>query len=363
MQVYIDRLDNIAAPGQFRELRWLRLTYTTRSISLFTLLKTLQNLPNLQVLHLFPPAKKNSNLKRDKDEYVITLNELTALISSCPILHLINAPKLSYINVLTTYTSIEDTYGHLCGFDFSRITHIRSEIIRGSVNPYIIGNPTYEWEDFKDTLWSSSGQYRYNGNLAWVHDEFPTSYPQNQFRLSFRERRAERSPDLISTFVLYLKKATNLEEITFTGLDLSSLNSANLDSLSHVLRWATSVRTLTILWGNSLKDLCNFLSDKDVLPRLERLRYSAGFDEADMDHSYIPSCLKNLVKERSGRFLGVELSNFASIHPQGFGQMGNLGLQVIQRGDKLCITIVPEKKSELTEIRGVKFVGSDSVRT
>ncbi|GJJ14461.1 hypothetical protein Clacol_008725 [Clathrus columnatus] len=352
MQVYIDRLDNIAAPGQFRELRWLRLTYTTRSISLFTLLKTLQNLPNLQVLHLFPSAKKYSNLKRDKDhdEDVITLNELTALISSCPILHLIDAPKLSHLNVLTTYFSIGDTYGHLCGFDFSRITHIRSEIIRGSVHPYIIGNPTYEWEGFNDTSWSSSGQYRYNGNLAWVYDEFPISYPPNQFRLSFRERRAERSPALISTFVLYLKKATNLEEITFTGLDLSSLNSADVDSLSNALRWATSVRTLTILWGNSLKDLCDFLRDKDVLPRLKKLRYSADFYEAHMDHSYIPNCLRNLVKERSEGPLEIELSNFDSIHPRGLEQIENSGLQVIQRKDKICITTVPEKKSELTEI-------------
>ncbi|GJJ14473.1 hypothetical protein Clacol_008737 [Clathrus columnatus] len=361
MQISVKHsIGNLADPGLFCNLRWLSFTYVYNVIPLPSLLKAFQNLPSLQFLHFFGSPQPTLETMTEGDaESIITLRELIVLITNCPIIHLIDAPKLSHLDVSALYSyspesSVHDAYyDQLCGFNFSKITRIRSEMIRGCVSPSITANPSYKWKDVENvswSSWSSFGDYRYNSGLKWIFDESPTSYCPNQFHLSFGEHRTERPPALIPTFVSYIEKATNLDEIILTRLDLSSLSRADVDSFSNALKAATSVRKLTILSGNSLKDLCELLNNgSQVLSRLEKLSYSASYDKVDdTGHSYISSSLCDLVKGRSMTgfgFFQIELSNFPSLHPREFRRTQDLGLELRQQGGKLLITVRPGKRS------------------
>ncbi|GJJ14475.1 hypothetical protein Clacol_008739 [Clathrus columnatus] len=353
MEVSIYRLGSFAIPGFFRELRWLSLTYVAHLMSLRSILEALQNLPNLQLLHLVGIIHSFIGAEVD-DLEPITLNELTVLVSNCPLLHLINAPKLLYLQVeadISLYPEhfhsvIEKTYGHLGGFDFSKIIRIRSEITHRRVNYYIAGNPTYEQQDVDDKSQPLFGKY-FRGR-SFDPNESPASC-SDQFRLSFSEYS-----ELIPIFILYLEKSINLVEIVLTRFNLSSLNHTHVTHFSNALRSATTVRNVTIISGDSLKDLCNFLSDGALLPGLERLNYSAGDHEKHAyNWSYVLKCVLTLLKKRLGTSLmslKIELDNVPPFQPQELEQIKKLGLGVIQKEGKLEIMADPKRTEVISSL-------------
>ncbi|GJJ14471.1 hypothetical protein Clacol_008735 [Clathrus columnatus] len=353
MQVSIYRLGNFAIPGFFRELRWLVLAYRADIMSLRSLVEALQNLPNLQYLHLFGVIHPFLG-EEAEDLEPVTLNELTVLVSNCPLLHLINAPKLSYLQVENDtvinsehyHSFSEKPYGHSCGFDFSKITRIRSEMTHRRMKSYyyITGNPKYEGEDVDDEFRPLSEIYCYGPNFNF-NKSLATYYP-DQFRVSLSE-----CWELIQALNLYFEKSINLVEIVLTRFNLSCLNLAEVASFSHALRSATTVRNLTIISGDSLEDLCNLLSNEELLPGLERLNYSASNSENTYYYCYIPNCVLTLVKKRLERSLTmplkIELGNFPPFQPQELIRLKNLGLEVIQKEGKFEIIADPgprEKK-------------------
>ncbi|GJJ16191.1 hypothetical protein Clacol_010471 [Clathrus columnatus] len=348
-------IGSLAHPRLFCNLRWLSPTQASNVIPLPSLLKTFQNLPSLQVLHFFRSPMPIWEKAAEDPKSIVTLHELIVLITNCPVIHLINAPKLSHLNALYSYSAgpVRDTYDQLCGFDFSKITRIRSEMIRGSINSSITGNPTHELKDIENISWSnwaSLRDYCYKSGLRWIL----TNSPLHTIRInstSVLEYIERNSPSLIPKFISYLEKATNLEEIILTGLDLSSLGRVEIDSLSNTLRRATSIRKLTILSSNSLKDLCDFLINGYLLPCLERLSYSASPDEVNIRHSY--SSLWDLTRERSMtsiRPLSIELSNFLSLHPRELRRMTNLGLELNQDLNRGKLIMFYSKKGQQDSI-------------
>ncbi|GJJ14474.1 hypothetical protein Clacol_008738 [Clathrus columnatus] len=353
MQVSIRSLGNLAIPGFFRELRWLILTYQADIISLRSLLEALQNIPNLQFLYLmgipmvgWRPGGEIFQHDLTDDGKVenfgpITFNELTILnTTNCELLHLINAPKLSYLqfNANSCHSSTPKTYDHLCGFDFSRITRIRYEITDRNVNAtrdlHLTGNSAYgHWPEAKDGLW-------------WLFHKWCDDHSFNfgdQFRLSIETHRW----GLIPIFILYLKKSINLVEIILTGFEIFSLTDTEVTSFSNALKTATTVRDLTIISGDSLGYLCTLLSDKDLLPGLERLNYSANDHEKETSKwGHILGCVLTLLKKRleaSLMPLKIELGNFPLFQPQEVEQLESLDLEVIQKEGKLEITADPKK--------------------
>ncbi|GJJ14462.1 hypothetical protein Clacol_008726 [Clathrus columnatus] len=356
MQVSIYRLGNFAIPGFFRELRWLILTYRADIMSLRSLLEALKNLPNLQSLQLVGLLHPLFGAEIG-DLEPITLNELTVLISNCPLLHIINAPKLSYLQVEIdtilysehSHPFIDKTYGHLCGFDFSKITRIRSEITHRRIkpNPYITGNSTYGRQDVDNDFWPLSKLYCH-GRSFNLNESLSSYYP-DQFRLSFGERW-----ELIPTFILYLDKCINIVEIVFTAFDLSSLTHAEATFFTNALRSATTVRNVTIISGDSLKEVCNFLSDGNLLPGLERLNYSASDHEKDTNNwGYIFNCVSTLLTNRletSLMPLKIELGNFRPFQAQEFEQIKVLGLGVIQKEGILEIMADPKRTEVISLI-------------
>ncbi|GJJ16153.1 hypothetical protein Clacol_010433 [Clathrus columnatus] len=197
MQITIQHLGNLAIPGHFRELTWLSLEYEMNSIPLLSVLEALHNLPNLQILRLFwslsrgiPETKELA----ENSKSILTLPKLTVLISNISLLHLIHAPKLLYLDIIPQFLysvhSYDDgTYNRLCGFDFSRITHICSGMgkIHGSGPPHVTWDPTYQWHKSLNAFQFVPRKYRNHNSLEWTFGGFPASeldYP-NEFYLSF----------------------------------------------------------------------------------------------------------------------------------------------------------------------------------
>ncbi|GJJ16121.1 hypothetical protein Clacol_010401 [Clathrus columnatus] len=337
MQISIRHLGNLTIPGHFRKLTWLSLGYEMNSIPLLSILEALHNLPNLQFLHLFWSSWRGIPETREHTENpksILTLSRLTVLISNTPVLHLIHAPQLLYLditpqNAYPVHFS-RDAYYRLCGFDFSRITRIccGKEAIQGSSPPHTMWNPTYGW-------YESHNPYRFvpsnNNYLEWISDgfhAFDLDYP-NEFYLSFEVGRfGEQTPDTgLSILNLYIERTTNLAEIVLDGFYPSPLNHTEIEYLSTALRSATTVRGLIILSSVSLQTLCDLLSDGDLVPNLERLSYTNPHIYKDELSSQIPKSLQKL-KERSGtrtRRLEIKLKGFPSLQSQHLEEVEKLG--------------------------------------
>ncbi|GJJ07641.1 hypothetical protein Clacol_001845 [Clathrus columnatus] len=226
IQMRVPNLKNLAIPRFLRQLRWLSLMYETESMHLALFLETLENLPNLQFLHLTQLSKLGQMAGTEGLKHTITLHELMVLITNCPIIHLIDAPKISHLDLHVIYPlqpPVKDTYGHLCRFDFAKINHLHFDVDHGMVT----GNPTHKWKDFGNEI--------------------------------------------------------NLMEITLEAFDPFPLDQGCLDSLSKALRLATTIRNLTILPGygslSQAQVLFNLLSDGSLLPHLEKLRYFTRCDK------------------------------------------------------------------------------------
>ncbi|GJJ16190.1 hypothetical protein Clacol_010470 [Clathrus columnatus] len=200
-------------------------------------------------------------------------------------------------------------------------------------NYYITGNPTYERQDI-DEFRPLSKKYYHGRSFSLA--ESLASYDPVQFRVSFSEPR-----ELIPMFNVYLEKSINLVEILLTTFNLC-LNRTQITSFSNALRSARAVRNLTIISGHSLKDLCDLLSDRDLLPGLEKLNYSASIYENTCHCCYIIDSVLTLLKKRlegSPLSLKIELGNFPR---QELEQIEFLGLGVIQEEDKLEIIAYPK---------------------
>ncbi|GJJ16186.1 hypothetical protein Clacol_010466 [Clathrus columnatus] len=315
MQISIRNMENVTALGHFHELYWLSVTFTPVTVPLPSILEVIQNFPKLRVLFLFTLHQKTI-----KFMYPITyLHELTVLVSNCPILHLIDAPKLSYLDViqdLQDYSIPEDHHGHFCGFNFSTIAQLRSE--RSDVHgTYYITGKKNKWDDPKNISRSLFDKYWINGVGSIF--EYPTSYP-NQFFLSLQTDAAilrstqpmklARPPAaLIPTLTSCLEKATNVEEIILNNFAISDLNNIEMDSLSNALKNTTTVRNLIVLTTGNLDAIHVFLSDRKICPYLERLTYTRFGPTISPFPSDLFPKLRDLIDRR---FSSVRLSFISS---------------------------------------------------
>ncbi|GJJ16152.1 hypothetical protein Clacol_010432 [Clathrus columnatus] len=339
MKIVVEHLGNLAIPGHFRELTWLSLKCETNSISLLSILETLHNLPNLQFLRRFWSPWPGISETMEHIENPKPMPELRALISNSPILHLIHAPKLLYLDItphdaLPVHFANNGAYDHLCGFDFSKITHIccSMEVIHGSNPLHITWGLNKRRHRSHNTSQFSSGEYCNNNRLNWTFDDFPAFYLDypNEFYLSFKARdRWEQFPAMVPILSLYIEKATNLVEIVLDNVNFSFSNQTEIKSLSTALKNATTVRNLIVLSTISLRSLCDLLSDGDLIPNLEGLSYTYSFmHEEEQFPSDIPNSLQKL-KERPGtrtKGLEIELKGFRSIQSHDLEEIEKLGV-------------------------------------
>ncbi|GJJ16154.1 hypothetical protein Clacol_010434 [Clathrus columnatus] len=346
MQIVVEHLGNLAIPGHFRELTWLSLEDGLNSIPMLSVLEALHNLPNLQFLRLFRRSWADIPEMTERIEdpkSILILPKLTVLISNISLLHLIHAPKLLYLDITPQYTYPVDfpnnqAYDRLCGFDLSKITHIccrGMEGIHGSSPPHITtwgltGDRRHKTHSASQFL---PRRYRDNNGLDWIfNDNLPASdldYP-NEFYLSFNASDLwKRLPTIIPVLNLYIKKATNLVEIVLSGIHSPFRKETEIESLSMALRNATTVRYLIVLSPViSLQSLCDLLSDRDLLPNLERLSYTYPFiRKEERFSSDIPKSLRGL-KERLTCTKGfeIELKDFRSIQLHDLEEIEKLGV-------------------------------------
>ncbi|GJJ16151.1 hypothetical protein Clacol_010431 [Clathrus columnatus] len=354
MQITIERLGNLAVSGHFRELTWLSLKHEMNSISLLSLLEALHNLPNLQFLRLFWTSSSGgipeARVLAEDPGSVFVLPKLTVLISNISISHLIHAPTLVYLDITPQVTypvhsHNNHAYDRLCGFDFSRITHIccGMEGIHGS-------SPSHVTWSFIDRSHKSHNayqllptKYRDHNGLDWIFDDSPPSvldYP-NEFYLSFGAGDLmEQPPVIIPILIPYIERATNLVEIVLDDIHPSLSKPTEIESLSTALRSATTVRNLIVLSTISLKTLCGLLSDGDLVPNLERLSYTTFSIDIEDQFSYIPDSLHKL-KERFGahtRGLEIELKGFRCIQSQDLVEIEKLGFARQEEIEEDCFS-------------------------
>ncbi|GJJ16159.1 hypothetical protein Clacol_010439 [Clathrus columnatus] len=350
MQIVVEHLGNLTIPGHFRELTWLSLKYELNSVPPLLVLEALDNLPNLRFLRLFWSSWRSPSETRERIENsrsIVILPKLTVLISNSPVLHLIHAPKLLYLDITPqhsypVHSSNKDTYYRLCGFDLSRITHIYCgmDVIHGSSPPHTTWGLTdrrYKSHMAYQVLFR---KYRIHNSLQWILDDFPASdlnYP-NEFYLPSRARGSLEQPDG-TLLISCIKKATNLVEIVLDDIYSTFSDRFEIESISMALRGATTVRNLIVLSHLPLKTLCDLLSDEDLLPNLERLSYTAVcYRDGNESSSYILNSLQKLKKRHGIRTKGleIELKGFLSIQSEELEEIEKLGFLRLEGNAENC---------------------------
>ncbi|GJJ06022.1 hypothetical protein Clacol_000209 [Clathrus columnatus] len=321
--ITIDDTDYHELASNFHQLRWLNLTYTD-SLAPNSVLELVQVFPNLQVLYLRP--EPSGDPETDLGDSAVTLPELKVLITNyCPVMHLINAPKLTYADISVSDDVFqEDAYTHFCGFDFSRITHICSTIDIG--DPYIMGKT--ELDDISPFTFNISLP---DSDDDSTFDLAPTPYP-NRFYFNYTSCESYNEFDT-TRFAACLKQATSLVEIVLNKFVVKgSGKHADVFPFFEPLIGATTIRHFNVLWGGNLELLCETLSNGTICPNLEKLTYSSTGKETQST-SHLLSCLQTLMKERSKTCskLEVEIKGFDRIPPGELEQVEKLGLQFVQK--------------------------------
>ncbi|GJJ05975.1 hypothetical protein Clacol_000162 [Clathrus columnatus] len=299
LKVAIKNLGNLAFPNHFPNLWWLQLTYK-QSLPLIPLLEALKNLTCLRVLSFFPMGF----LPDVPFGFSITFHHLEALITTSSILQLITAPKLSYLQS-TWYRDHfpipNENYSYFCGFDFSKITHIRVEINYHTSEVYIMGKFKEDTSDDDDMI-----PFKIKDKYKWAFDVISSSYP-NEFYMQVDFSPA--APHLHSLFATIVKKSNNLDEIIFEYFNPSEWITRTDEDINFFLdgfRSAKKVRNLTVS-GNDFVTFCGFLNDGTLCPDLERLAFSTQKKQDFLDP------LLELMTERSKTCLQpleVELTGF-----------------------------------------------------
>ncbi|GJJ06021.1 hypothetical protein Clacol_000208 [Clathrus columnatus] len=323
LQVSIEHVGDIKTTGHFHALRWLNPSY----VPLLSLLEALQTLPNLQVLHLSPSRRSGFIASTPVDpNSVITLRELKVLIIEVsPILNLINAPKLSYLDVRLDFNDEQESFANFGGFDFSRITHIYSEI--GSDCPFIMGK--HEMNEAENALRWLNSRLKIS---EWPFDE--TSYP-NQFYFSFYDTVEEdESPE--PSFFACLARATNIKEIILKAF-VPEDDYPDTGSFFMALTGAMTVRKFTVLRGKDFQSLCGFIGNPTVCPNLERLAYSSFGEDSTWGHLHL--CLKILLERRYAadcfKPLEIDIQGFQRLPPKALQRIENMGGRLIQKPNKI----------------------------
>ncbi|GJJ05966.1 hypothetical protein Clacol_000153 [Clathrus columnatus] len=219
LEARIKNLGNLALPNHFPNLWWLHLRYEL-TLPLFSLLEALQNLPCLRVLHLFPQGSW-WDLPDLPKGLTITFHHLEALITGSPILHLITTPRLSYLQCTQhpeNFFMSNENYGHLCRFDFSKITHIQIGINCYELSVYVMGKFKEDTSDDDTTPFMVKNYHKWT-----AFNEITSSYP-NEFYI-----QVDSSSVVSRSFTLFaaiVKKSSNLDEIT---LNYHYLNPSGMD--------------------------------------------------------------------------------------------------------------------------------------
>ncbi|GJJ05974.1 hypothetical protein Clacol_000161 [Clathrus columnatus] len=332
MKVTIRNLGNLALPNNFPNLWWLHLRYEL-TLPLFPLLKALQNLPRLRVLYLFPLRRWNLP---DVPEGFITFHRLEALITGSPILQVITASKLLYLECTgfpENFFTSNKNYSHLCGFDFSKITYIQIKLNCCGREVYIKGKFKVDTSDDDDMT-----PLKIKNGFKSAFDEITSSYP-NEFYI--RVANSSATPRSLSLFATIVKKFNNLNEIS---LNYNQLNPPEWTPQTDqeeiffldAVRSATKVRHLTI-YGNDFVTFCEYLNDGTLFPNLESLTYST-----EKKQDFLDPLLK-LMTERSKicpQSLKVELTGFFTVPPEALEPAERLGLWVTQTPQKPCLNYI-----------------------
>ncbi|GJJ05979.1 hypothetical protein Clacol_000166 [Clathrus columnatus] len=315
----IGSLGNLALPNNFSNLWWLQLRYEL-TFPLIPLLEALQNLPCLRVLSLFPLSAR-WNLPDLPKDLTLTFHHLEALSTGSPILQLITAPKLLYLQCTRypeSFFMSNENYDHFCGFDFSKITHIRIEMNYYEFEVYIMGRFKADTPEDDDIIPLMTGYSRKS-----AFDELISSYP-NEFYVQIGLCAAS---GLLSLFAMIAKKSNGLKEIIFNAPEWADRNDLEKNIFLDALRSAKTICTLKVS-GNDLVTFCGYLHDGTLCPNLERLSYSTQKEQDFLDP------LLKLMTERNKtcpRPLEVELKGFSAIPPEALEPAGRLGLRLIQR--------------------------------
>ncbi|GJJ05940.1 hypothetical protein Clacol_000127 [Clathrus columnatus] len=336
LRVSVGTLGCLAMPGCFLNLCWLDLEYGS-SIPLSSLLKAMQNLPNLQVLYLHlsdsPPDYESDSIDSPTlslPDPIITLHELRVLITEHSIPHLVDAPKLAYLEI-SEYPANDDN-NHFGGFDFSTVTDMSFEI--SDLNNICIMGYNKSEANFSFFF----------GNVNSIFDPMPTSY-LNKFHISLQNPTQFEKEDPSTGgphnpfpfFAAVLQKTINLRKILLDCSDChdspenESLNYNDFRCFLNVFKSAIDVRELLFMWGCSFPMVCDLLSDGALFPHLEKLTYVNGEDEPQTISDLEP--LQNLMKERSTRNtipLEIELQNFPPVQSELLEKIGNLGIRITQ---------------------------------
>ncbi|GJJ05938.1 hypothetical protein Clacol_000125 [Clathrus columnatus] len=163
--ICIGRLDSFAMPGRFPGLRWLDLIYEPL-IPWDLLLKALESLPNLQVLHL-RPLNSCWSISEIRHPIITLLKRKVLIMYFNQISQLIHAPKLIHLHA-ENYPTKNDN-GHFSGFDLSKITDIQ----------LTIGKPSSFYIEGYDSGASCSFYHQKAGS---IYDSSPILYG-NKFKI------------------------------------------------------------------------------------------------------------------------------------------------------------------------------------
>ncbi|GJJ05937.1 hypothetical protein Clacol_000124 [Clathrus columnatus] len=323
LRISIGRLEGLAMPGRFPELRWLQLGYEL-SIPWDPLLKALQSLPNLQVLRIYPLDDFYSRTVIEHP--IITLPELKVLITyDDQIIQLIDAPKLIYFHAENYPTRYDN--GPFCGFNFRRITRVNLTI--GDLSSFYISG------------YSPGARFSfYHENVNPIFDPIPTSY-SNGFKILLEdltrfddEDTSTGGPETsLPVFAACLKKTINLVELRLSGDDppWRFWNRDELNSLFKTLKCATSVRVLIIHWGLSFATLCDILSDGTIFPYLEKIVYFNDEENSqDLSDLHSPQMLMKERFTKDRKPLEIDLQDFPPVHPELLEEIGRLGIRLTQ---------------------------------
>ncbi|GJJ05980.1 hypothetical protein Clacol_000167 [Clathrus columnatus] len=327
LEAAVKNLGNLALPNNFSNLWWLHLRYGI-NFPLVPLLVALQNLPRLRVLSLYPLGARWKLPDLPKN-LTLTFHDLEALSTGSPILQLMTAPKLLYLQC-TQYPRFffwsQENFNHFCGFDFSNITHIRCVMNYGGPKFYIMGKFKTGTLDDGDT---TPLMIKNDRRSPTGFDEISTSYP-NEFYIQVDLYSAV--PRLLLLFATIVKKANNLNEIILNYLNPSewpNQTDEEKNLLLDALRSAKTVRTLTVS-GNEFVTFCGYLQDGTLCPNLERLAYSIQDPE---EQDFLDPLLELVTERRKicPQPLEVELTGFSAVPSEALEPAEKLGLRLIQK--------------------------------
>ncbi|GJJ05922.1 hypothetical protein Clacol_000109 [Clathrus columnatus] len=315
----VRRLGCLAMPGQFPGLRWLELKYDS-SIPLLFSCQALQYLPCLQFLHLCAPYWTTSTTSAFPGP-IVTLPELRVLIAEYLVPRFINAPKLMHLKI--DYPAGYDNDDNFCGFDFSGITRLYFGI---TTHDFRIWGSSHPEADF----------FLDHGGVKSVFDPIPDSYPC-RIQISLEDLtpfKALSTKGPSSLFNLCIQRAANIQGIALACYESDPPNfwtQDDLNSFLKVLQGTTAVREFALSCGSSFATLCDVLSNRTLLPHLERLIYFNDSRQSQSLTELYP--LQKLMIGRSGtgpRPLNIGLMEFPAVQPELLEHIEGLGIRLTQ---------------------------------